>query len=213
MGRGLPRGIEAILAGTALLLLAPLLLLLGAAVKVSSPGPVLFRQRRIGRHGRPFTLLKLRTMRAGDGPQVTAAGDPRVTAIGRLLRRAKLDELPALWNVLAGDLSIVGPRPEVPQYVDLDDPRWRRVLAVRPGLTDPVTLRLRDEERLLASIEGDRDDFYRRRLLPFKLAGYAAYLERRTPWRDVAVILQTLAAILLPERAAPPSRDEIAAAA
>ncbi|MCU0235267.1 MAG: sugar transferase, partial [Thermoanaerobaculales bacterium] len=103
-------------------------------VALSSRGPVLFRQQRVGRGGRPFTMLKFRTMRVGGGgAQVTAAGDGRVTAVGRLLRRLKLDELPELVNVLGGELALVGPRPEVPRFVDLGDPRWRAVLEERPG--------------------------------------------------------------------------------
>lgn len=210
--RGLPRPLEALAALLGLLLCAPLLFLIALAVRLGSAGPALFRQTRIGRHGRPFVLYKFRSMTIDTpGSAVTAADDRRVTPVGRLLRRSKLDELPALWNVLAGDLSLVGPRPEVPRYVDLEDPRWQRVLAVRPGLTDPVTLRLRNEEALLATVEGDRDAFYRHHLLPYKLRGAHDYLAQRSAWTDLVVLARTALAILRPQQAPPPSREEIEA--
>lgn len=210
--RGLPRPVEAAAAFLGLLLAAPILLPAAVAVAVGSPGGVLFRQRRVGRGGRPFTLLKLRSMRPGTpGLQVTAASDRRITPVGRILRRTKVDELPELWNVVRGDMSLVGPRPEVPRYVDLGDPRWRRVLAVRPGLTDPTTMALRNEEELLSGVDGDRDRFYAEVLLPYKLAGYLRYLERRSAWSDLAVLWRTILAVVSPRRATPPSLEEIRA--
>jgi len=207
---GIPRPIEAVLAGIALLVTLPLLLVCAAAVALSSPGPVLFRQERVGRRGHLFTLFKLRTMRAGAaGLEVTARGDARVTRVGEFLRRTKLDELPQLWNVLRGDLSFVGPRPEVPRFVDLGNPLWRRALRVRPGLTDPVTLALRDEEDLLARAGGDRETFYREVLQPWKLKGYCLYLADRSSWSDVAVLGRTAAAMILPGRSAPPSIEQL----
>ena len=198
-----------------LLLLAslPAIAMLALAVRWGSSGPALFFAERVGRGGRRFRLWKLRTMRVDlAGPGVTAHGDPRVTRLGRWLRSSKLDELPSLWNVVAGDLAWVGPRPELPEFVDLDDPRWRRVLSVRPGLTHPVTLRLRHEEDLLARAEGGAERAYRELLLPWKLAGYAAYLEQRT-WRsDLAVLAATLHAVVFPCSHPPPAWGEIAAA-
>lgn len=209
-GRGLPRALEAIAAFAGLLVLSPLLAAVALAVAMSSKGGVVFRQTRVGRGGAPFVLYKFRTMRGdGEGPRYTAGDDPRVTAMGRILRRTKLDELPALANVLVGDMSFVGPRPEVPEYVDPKAPLWRRVLEARPGLTDPVTLRLRNEQELLAGVEGDRRRFYEEALLPFKLRGYLAYLERRTAWSDLAVLGRTLLLIVLPGLAKVPSREEI----
>jgi lipopolysaccharide/colanic/teichoic acid biosynthesis glycosyltransferase len=193
---GLYRPLEAAMALTALALSSPVFLAAAALVAVTSPGPVLFRQARVGLGGRPFTLLKLRTMRvAPEGSQLTASGDARITPVGRWLRRFKLDELPQLWNVVRGDMSLVGPRPEVPRYVDASDPLWRSVLSVRPGLTDPVTLRLRDEEALLAGV-ADVEGFYRERLLPWKLRGYRDYLDRRTWATDLAVLGSTILAVL-----------------
>ncbi len=211
---GLPRPLEAALALLALVALSPLLLAAALAIVVTSHGGVLYRQERIGRGGRRFKILKLRSMAVHDGrgPRVTAAGDRRVTAVGRFLRRTKLDELPGLWNVVRGEMSLVGPRPEVEEHVDLDDPLWRRVLRVRPGLTDPTTLDLRHEEELLAGLGVNALDFYASTLVPYKLLGYAAYLERRTAGSDVAVLWQTLFAVMAPDRGKPPGREEIEAA-
>ena len=206
----MPRFLEAVTAAIALVLLAPLLLVIAAAVASTSKGGVLFRQSRVGRHGATFTLYKFRSMRAASvGPAITAGGDARVTALGAVLRRTKLDELPELWNVVRGDMSLVGPRPEVPEYVEAEDPLWQRVLAERPGLTHPVTLRLRNEEELLAAVdEDDRRRFYEETLVPFKLRGYVEYAERRTAWSDLAVIWQTVLAIVSGSAPAP-TREEI----
>jgi lipopolysaccharide/colanic/teichoic acid biosynthesis glycosyltransferase len=193
---GLPRAAEAALALAGLAVSSPVFLAAAALVAATSPGPVLFRQQRVGLGGRPFILLKLRTMRvAPEGSQLTASGDSRITPMGRWLRRFKLDEIPQLWNVARGDMSLVGPRPEVPRYVDTADPLWQAVLSARPGLTDPVTLRLRDEESLLAG-EADVERFYRERLLPWKLRGYRDYLARRTWATDLAVLGATVLAVL-----------------
>lgn len=196
-GRGLPRPVEALVALAALVVLSPLLAIIAFCVLLGSGRPVIFRQQRVGRLGKPFAFYKFRSMRTGAaGPLVTAADDQRITRVGRILRRTKLDELPELWNVLAGDMSLVGPRPEAPKYVDVEaEPRWRKVLAVRPGLTDPTTLSLLDEEAILQAVTGDREDYYRQQLLPQKLDRYIEYLERRT-WRsDLAVVKDTAAAL------------------
>lgn len=195
----------------ALVVLSPLLLVVALSVALTSRGPVLFRQPRVGRDGRTFTFYKFRSMRVLEGGlPLTAAGDARITPIGKVLRKLKLDELPELWNVVRGDMALVGPRPEVPRYVDLDDPLWQEVLAVRPGLTDPVTLRLRNEEELLGALDGDPDTFYRSYLLPFKLRGYRGYLRQRSAWSDLLVLWDTLLGVLLPGRNPPPASQEIA---
>ncbi|MFL6201258.1 MAG: sugar transferase [Thermoanaerobaculia bacterium] len=211
-GRGLPRAADAALACLGLAAASPVLLVTAGLVAATSPGPVLFRQQRAGRGGKPFTLLKLRTMRTAwggtpEGSQLTAAGDARITPVGRWLRRFKLDEIPQLWNVVRGDMSLVGPRPEVPRYVD-ESPLWQQVLSARPGLTDPVTLRLRDEEALLAGV-GDAERFYRERLLPWKLRGYRDYLERRSWIADLGVLGATALAVLRLRRPVPPTLEEI----
>ncbi|MES1245217.1 MAG: sugar transferase [Acidobacteriota bacterium] len=206
---GLPRTADTVLALAGLVASSPVFAAAAVLVAATSPGPVLFRQTRVGLGGRPFTLLKLRTMRvAPEGAQLTASGDARITPVGRWLRRFKLDELPQLWNVVRGDMSLVGPRPEVPRYVDAADPLWQAVLAARPGLTDPVTLRLRDEEALLAGVE-DTEGWYRERLLPWKLRGYRDYLARRSWISDLAVLGATALAVLRLHRPARPDRSEI----
>ena len=211
---GIPRPLEALAAAAGLALAAPLIAAAALAVRATSRGPALFKQVRVGRGGRPFTLYKLRTMRpAAGGAQFTARDDDRITPVGRFLRRTKLDELPELWNILRGDMSFVGPRPEVPRYVDLENPLWRGALSARPGLTDPVTLRLRNEEELLSAVGGDRDEFYRQVLQPFKLRGYVEYLERRSFLADLGVLWMTAVAVLFPEKAPPPAFGELAAAA
>lgn len=212
--RGIPRLVEAALAGLGLLFCSPVLVVVALGVRVTSRGPVLFRQQRVGRGGATFTLLKFRTMRVNQAAlQVTAAGDPRVTRLGRCLRKLKLDELPELWNVVRGDMSLVGPRPEVPRYVNLGNALWRGVLQARPGITDPVTLRLRNEEELMASAPGDRERFYLDTLQPFKLTGYLEYLRRRSFLSDFGVILRTVLAVLVPAVAPPPSLEEVRAIA
>lgn len=195
---GIPRWVEAPMALVALIMLGPLLALLALALVVFSGGPIFFRQKRVGQHGRLFDLYKLRTMRPSiEGPQVTSSDDQRITGLGRFLRRTKLDELPTLWNVIRGEMSLVGPRPEVPRYVNLEDAIWQTVLAVRPGITDPVTLQLRNEEKLLASVKIDTEKYYVDELQPSKLNGYVAYLQARN-WRtDVKVLLSTIAAIVV----------------
>jgi lipopolysaccharide/colanic/teichoic acid biosynthesis glycosyltransferase len=196
---GLARWLEVVISVLGMTLAAPLLVLSSAAIALSSRGPVIFRQKRVGRYGQLFVLYKLRTMRiAQHGPQVTASGDERVTWIGRILRRTKVDELPELWNVLKGDMSLVGPRPEVPRYVNFEDERWQRILEVRPGITDPVTLSLRNEEALLADVEVNREDFYVESLQPFKLQGYIDYLHHRSWWSDIKVLGRTFIVILWP---------------
>lgn len=197
---GIPNWMERMLAAAGLVALSPLLLVLAAAVRVETGAPVLFRHRRVGRGGRTFELLKFRSMQVNHGgPSITRKGEARITRVGRFLRRWKLDELPQLANVVRGEMSLVGPRPEVPEYVDLDDPLWRRVLAVRPGITDPASVEFRDEEELLAGVE-DLDGYYRKVLLPRKLELAAGYLEQRTFGSDLRMLLRTAAASWSPRR-------------
>ena len=187
------RLLDVTVAGVLLVVLSPLLAGLSLLVRATSPGRALFRQTRIGRHGRPFVLLKLRTMRAdAAGPAITAGADARITPLGARLRRAKLDELPQLWNVLRGDMSLVGPRPELPQYAARYTPAERAVLRTRPGLTDPASLAWADEAAMLATF-ADPQRAYAQVVLPRKLALSLAYLERRTVWSDLAVVTRTAA--------------------
>lgn len=190
------RLLDVVAAAAGLVLLSPLLLALALAIKLDSPGPVFFRARRVGRHAQEFSLYKFRSMVADAekrGPGITAAGDQRVTRVGRFLRRTKLDELPQLINVLKGEMSLVGPRPEDPRYVALYTPEQRRVLEVRPGITSAASLAFRHEEQLLAG--PDWEQVYRTQVMPAKLAIDLAYLERRTLSGDLKLILQTIAAV------------------
>ena len=156
-------------------------------------------------------MFKFRTMQVSQGGlQITAEDDDRITGIGRWLRRTKLDELPELWNVLRGDMALVGPRPEVPSYVDLANPSWLIALKTRPGLTDPITLRLRNEEKLLSGLGERRESFYLERLQPYKVAGYVRYLTTRNWLRDLEIVASTFLVIALPHLVTPLSAEEIA---
>ena len=167
------------------------MLAVAAWIRLDSPGPVFFRQERVGRHGRPFRIHKFRTMRVdaeASGPQITVGADARITRVGRILRDNRLDELPQFLDVLAGDMSLVGPRPEVPRYVAVWPPALReRVLAVRPGITDPASLEFRDEASLLAAA-ADPEREYVEVILPRKLARAADYADHASLWTDLAVI-------------------------
>ena len=182
-----------------LCLLALPMLGIALAVRLDSPGPVFFRQQRVGRHGCCFRIHKFRTMvvdAESRGPQVTASSDRRITRIGNFLRRWKLDELPQLIDVLVGDMSLVGPRPEVPRYVALYPADVRElVLALRPGITDRAAIEFRDEGRLLAEAT-DPERCYVDEILPRKLAYYVAYARNRSLAGDVGILFDTLAALL-----------------
>jgi len=191
------RCIDLAVAIVLLLVLSPVLAVAAIAVKCSGSGPIFFRQVRVGRGGKPFDILKLRTMRTtrSPGPLITGAGDPRVTRVGRVLRRWKVDELPQLVNVLRGEMSFVGPRPEVPRYVNMFAEQYRELLAVRPGITDIASMAFRDEETLLGR-SSNPEDLYVREILPRKLALSHAYVRRRSFGLDLRLIARTVAAIL-----------------
>lgn len=179
-----------------LLLLSPLLLLIAAWIRLDSKGPALFRQTRVGRLGRPFTIHKFRTMRVEPGQAITVGADPRITTAGRFLRQAKLDELPQLWDVLRGAMSLVGPRPELPRYVELYPEALReRVLAVRPGITDPASLAFSHEAELLAAA-ADPEREYREVILPAKLRLSADYAASANLATDLKLILRTLGRVV-----------------
>lgn len=180
-----------------LLVLSPVFLTLALLVRFSSPGPVFYRATRVGRHGVPFRLLKFRSMVINAdrlGPGVTGAADPRITPVGRFLRRTKLDELPQLLNVLRGEMSLVGPRPEDPRYVALYTAAQRRVLDVRPGITSPASIAYRHEESLLTGENWEQA--YIERLMPAKLELDLAYVQRASLRTDLALIFRTLARII-----------------
>ena len=182
-----------------LLLLLPVLAGVALVIIFDDGLPVLFNQIRVGRNGKLFRIWKFRTMRFGSaGSTITTAGDGRVTRAGKKLRKFKLDELPQLFNVLKGDMSLVGPRPEVPEYVQAETPVWRSVLRFRPGVTDLATLLYRDEERILGS-SGDPNAFYRASILPAKLILNLAYHLSRSFRKDLKLILLTIRYSLFPE--------------
>ena len=184
---------DLLLSALALLLLLPLLLAVAVLVKLDSPGPVFFRQERVGRHGVPFRIHKFRTMAHGAaGLPLTVGADARITRAGAFLRLTRIDELPQLIDVLKGDMSLVGPRPEVPRYVAHYPPDLRaRALAVRPGITDPASLEFIDEAALLANA-ADPEREYIERILPAKLRRAADYAENASLASDAALLLRTL---------------------
>ena len=180
-----------------LLLLAPLFFLVAFLIKLDSPGPVFFRQERIGRKFRPFLIYKFRTMfedAPSKGGAITFGSDPRITRVGRLLRRTKIDELPQLINVLRADMSFVGPRPEVRQYVELFRPDYEQILQIRPGITDLASLKYRDEAALLGQSANPEDE-YLRRVLPDKIKLAKEYLRRSSFSFDISLVLKTLAGL------------------
>lgn len=181
------------IAGLGLLLLCPLLLLIALAIKLDSPGPVFYRQERIGRGGRPFRIHKFRTMRDGAaGAQLTVGADARITRVGAVLRRSKLDELAQLIDVIEGTMSLVGPRPEVPRYVAMYPAALRdKVLSVRPGITDIASLEYRQESELLARA-ADPEREYVEVVMPAKLKLAAAYVDQASLATDLRLILRTL---------------------
>lgn len=197
-GAAAKRAMDLALTLAALPLALPLMAAIALWVRLDSPGPALFRQERIGRGGVPFRIHKFRTMHLhdGSGPLITAKDDARITRAGRWLRATKLDELPQLIDVLKGDMSLVGPRPEVPRYMELyaDDVR-RQILTVRPGITDRAAIEFRDEERLLADA-ADPERVYVERVMPAKQRYYLDYVARRTLGGDLRILLDTVRALL-----------------
>lgn len=190
------RGFDVTVSALGLLALSPVLLACALAVGTTSPGGVLFRQERIGRGERPFTIYKFRTMRKGNaGLKITAAGDSRITPVGRVLRRTKLDELPQLFNVLKGDMSFVGPRPEVREYTDLYTPEQRQVFLVRPGITGVASIRFRNENELLAQSDNPNRT-YIEEIVPQKLALDLEYIPNASLLYDIKLIFRTLAAVV-----------------
>ena len=173
------------------------LLLVAIALRVRQGRGIVFRQQRMGQHGRPFDILKFRTMRPqqeGDSAITAGEGDHRVTAIGAVLRRYRIDEWPQLWNVAKGEMSLVGPRPEVPEFVDLSAPEWQLILQVRPGITGPDALAFKDEGDILGAAV-DPKACYRQDILPQKMAIQARYAKERSFGGDLKVLFRTLGAL------------------
>jgi lipopolysaccharide/colanic/teichoic acid biosynthesis glycosyltransferase len=177
-----------------LIALSPLLVCISVLVKCSDWGPIFFRQRRVGQHGKLFWLWKFRTMIVNAeklGLPLTKDGDPRITSIGRFLRKSKLDDLPQLWNVLKGEMSFVGPRPEVPQFVERYTPEQREILAYKPGITGLATLTFRDEEVLLRNVK-NLESFYVQYCIPRKVTLDCQYAKKANLLQDTWIILQAL---------------------
>ncbi len=185
------RTIDVLFSLSVLVTLAPLFALLAVLILIDDGWPVFFAQERVGAGGKTFRIFKFRSMRhASSGRLITAAGDPRVTRVGAVLRKLKLDEIAQFFNVLRGDMSLCGPRPEVPRYVDMNDPVWQAVLRVRPGITDPASLCYLNEEELLAR-SGDPERTYRQTILPAKLQISLRYQSVRSLRTDLKLILMT----------------------
>ena len=195
----LKRAFDVLVSGIALVLFAPILLAIGFAIKLDSRGPAFFRQERVGQFDRPFRIHKFRTMAVdahARGPELTVGDDARITRVGGFLRRHKLDELPQLIDVLMGNMSIVGPRPEVPRYVALYSADDRNlILSVRPGITDRASVEFKDESAVLGAAP-DPEATYCTDILPRKLAYYRAYVRERSFVGDIKVIFATLKALL-----------------
>jgi len=193
------RILDLFLASVSLVLALPLIALVALVIRITSPGPVFFRQIRSGIRGRAFQLIKFRTMRwepHDTGPRVTRTGDSRITGTGRVLRKWKFDELPQLWNVLRGDMSFVGPRPDVPEYLATLSEGQAAILSLRPGLTGQATLQYRHEERLLSFVNGeDLKSYYCSRILPQKVKLDLDYARKAGLASDVVILLRTFCAI------------------
>ena len=190
------RALDLSIGGISAVILAPLGLIIAAVIKLTSPGPVLYVQQRIGKGAKPFNMYKFRSMTTGAaGPGITAAGDARITRVGRILRDWKLDELPQLINVLKGEMSLVGPRPETPEFVAHYSETERCVLTVRPGMTGLASIEFRNEEELL---EGKPDvrTFYIEQVMPRKLAIELRYVAQQGLMLDLSILLRTLLAVL-----------------
>jgi lipopolysaccharide/colanic/teichoic acid biosynthesis glycosyltransferase len=191
------RGLDLFFASLGLVVLSPLFLVVGIAVRLGSPGPVIFRSRRVGRFGKEFFLFKFRTMTKDapqNGPAITIGKDHRITRVGAILRSSKMDELPQLLNVIKGEMSLVGPRPEVPEYVRLYTSKQRTVLNLVPGITDPASIKYALENDLLGESSQPESD-YVDHIMPDKIKMNLEYAARANLWTDFRVVLATFARI------------------
>lgn len=192
------RAMDIVISGAALLVIWPVFLIIALAIVIDDPGPVFYRQVRVGRGGRTFRIFKFRTMIADadkKGLAITVGRDSRITRVGAFLRKTKLDELAQLMNVFVGDMSFVGPRPEVPHYVDMYTPYQRQVLLVRPGITDYASIAYRNENELLAEAD-DPEKCYIEEIMPAKIEWNMKYLHEISPLADIRLIFKTIAAVV-----------------
>ena len=189
---------DILLSGIGLLIISPLFLIVAIWIKLDSPGPIFYRQVRVGRYNKDFRIFKFRSMRVGSdkGSLVTIGGrDPRITRSGYFIRKFKIDELPQLINVLVGDMSLVGPRPEVRHYVNYWTEEQMHVLDVRPGITDPASIKFRNENELLAQAE-DPEKYYIEVIMQEKIKLYLDYVAKNSLWYDIKLIFQTFWVII-----------------
>jgi len=189
----LKRVFDVLVSSTVIFIALPLWAIIAIAIKLDSPGPVFYRGVRVGKDGKIFTIYKFRTMvvdAPNRGPGITSSKDPRITRVGRLLRKLKIDEMPQLINVLKGEMSIVGPRPEDPRYVAHYTPEQRRVLTVRPGMASPAFIKYRHEEEILAAAGDDLEHVYLTQILPDKLRLDLEYIEHQSFIGDLAILAQ-----------------------
>ena len=189
---------DILLSGLGLLIISPLFLIVAIWIKLDSPGPIFYRQVRVGRYNKDFRIFKFRSMRIGSdkGSLVTIGGrDPRITRSGYFIRKFKIDELPQLINVLVGDMSLVGPRPEVRHYVNYWTKEQMHVLDVRPGITDPASIKFRNENELLAQAE-DPEKYYIEVIMQEKIKLYLDYVKKNSLWYDIKLIFQTFWVII-----------------
>jgi lipopolysaccharide/colanic/teichoic acid biosynthesis glycosyltransferase len=204
----LKRAFDVMVSVLVILLALPLWAAVAVAIKLDSPGPVFYRAQRIGKDGQPFTLYKFRTMVAGAdtrGPGITRRDDPRITRVGRFLRRMKIDEMPQLLNVLKGEMSIVGPRPEDPRYVARYTPEQRRVLCVRPGMASPAFIKYRHEEEILAAAGDHLEQIYLTEILPDKLRMDLEYIEQQSLLFDLSVLARAALSLFTSTKTQRPS--------
>lgn len=195
---GAKRVFDVVVSALILLILSPFLLILALAVKLDSPGPVFYRQVRVGRYNQDFRIYKFRTMvQNADkiGPPLTMGKDPRITRIGSLIRKLRLDEFSQLLNVLNGSMSLVGPRPEVRRYVDAYTPEYMATLLIRPGITATSSIAFKDEDKLLNS-GGDPEKIYVEKILPPKMALNLEYMKHISVLHDIKIMFQTVAAVI-----------------
>jgi lipopolysaccharide/colanic/teichoic acid biosynthesis glycosyltransferase len=190
------RSFDIAVSGIVVAILAPVFAAIAVAVLLDSGLPVLYSQERVGQGFRRFRIWKFRSMRRNNsGHRITARGDSRITRVGKFLRATKLDELPQFWNVFVGDMSLVGPRPEVFEYVEMYRERYRGILTVRPGITDLATMKFRDEENVLGTAS-DLTEYYARHILPAKLDLAEEYLRNRSLLFDISILLRTFWVLL-----------------
>ena len=185
---------DILLSGIALLVLLPFLLVIAIFVKMTSSGPILFRQPRIGKNREEFMIVKFRSMVVDaekKGPHFTVLGDNRITYFGKFLRKTKIDELPELWNVFVGDMSLVGPRPMVPQAIIQYKKEWERIFSIRPGITDLATLHFNNEEQILTGSTKNKR-YYSRILTPKKVQLSLKYIDSRSLWLDIKILFSTI---------------------